>query len=92
MSAVWIDLFEETLSITQTTGHEIIPMGYFNIDYSNCPNTKWRNLVQLFDLTQIVNNPTRITQTTSLIIDHVYCSNSENISECFVPFYSKSKL
>ena len=86
MSPVWIDLFEEDLSIAQTTGHEIILIGDFNIDYSQCSNTKWRNLVQLFDITQMVNSPTRITQTTSSIIDHVYCSNPENISECFVPF------
>ena len=32
MSAVWIDLFEEELSIAQTTGHEIIFIGDFNID------------------------------------------------------------
>ena len=79
------------MSIAQVaTGHEIILMGDFNIDYSHCSNTKWRNLMQLFELTQLANNATRITETTSSIIDHIYGSNPENIPECFVPFYFKS--
>lgn len=86
----WIDLFEEELSIAQTTGLEIILMGDFNIDVLHCSNNKWLNLVQLFDLTQMVTDPTRVTQTSSSIIDHVYSSNPENISECFVPHYSIS--
>ena len=89
-SSAWIDLFEEELSIAQTTGLEMILMGDFNIDLRSCTNHKWRNLLQLFDLSQLVTEPTRVTQTSSSLIDHVYSSNPENISECFVPFYSIS--
>ena len=86
----WIDLFEDELSIAQTTGYEIILIGDFNIDYLNCSNKKWLNLIQLFDLKQLVNSPTRITQNSSSLIDHIYCSNPENIFDCFVPQYSIS--
>ena len=48
------------------------------------------NLVQLFDLTQIVSAPTRVTQTSSTVIDHIYTSNPENISETIVPYYAMS--
>ena len=65
-------------------------MGDFNIDLRSCTNHKWLNLLQLFDLSQLVTEPTRVTQTSSSLIDHVYSSNPENISECFVPFYSIS--
>ena len=59
----WVDLFEEELSIAQTTGLEYIVMGDFNIDLlSNIPRTKWSNMIQLFDLTQLITKPTRITQ------------------------------
>ena len=88
--AEWIDLFEEELSVAQTTGLEIILMGDFNIDLLHCTNKKWLNLVELFDLTQMVTKATRVTQTSGSIIDHVYSSNPENISECFVPHYSIS--
>lgn len=59
-----------------------------NIDFQPCSNNKWLNLVQLFDLTQLVNEPTRITPTSSTIIDHLYTTNPENIIECFVPSYA----
>ena len=86
----WIDLLEEELSVAQTTGLEMIIMGDVNIDFQACSNNKWLNLVQLFDLTQLVTKPTRITPYSSTLIDHVYTTNPENISECYVPSYSIS--
>ena len=53
-------------------------------------NTKWKNLIQLFDLPQLVTSPTRVSQSSSTIIDHVYTSNPENITEAFVPYYAIS--
>ena len=86
----WVDLLEEELSVAQTTGLEMIIMGDVNIDFQACSNNKWLNLVQLFDLTQLVTKPTRITPYSSTLIDHVYTTNPENISECYVPSYSIS--
>ena len=86
----WIDLLEEELSVAQTTGLEMIIMGDLNIDFQACSNNKWLNLVQLFDLTQLVTKPTRITQYSSTLLDHVNTTNPENISECYVPSYSIS--
>lgn len=86
----WIDLFEDELSVAQSTGLEMIIMGDTNIDYKSCTNSKWLNLVQLFDLTQMVSEPTRVTQTSSTIIDHLYTTNPENVAECFVPSLSIS--
>ena len=86
-----INLFEEELSIAQTTGLEFILIGDFYIDIMSqvSLNTKWMNLIQLFDLTQLVSSPTRVTQSSSTIIDHVYTSNPEkNITETFVPHYA----
>ena len=65
-------------------------MGDFNIDFISCTNRKWLHLIELFDLSQIVSYPTRITDTTSSIIDHVYTSDPENVTECFVPYFSIS--
>ena len=86
----WISLFEEELSVAPTTGLEYILIGDFNIDIALSSNTKWMNLVQLFDLTQLVSTPTRVIQTSSTIIDHIYTSNPENITETFVPYYTIS--
>lgn len=65
-------------------------MGDFNIDYVNCSNKKWLHLIQLFDLDQLISSPTRVTQHTSSVIDHLYSSHPEHISDCFVPSYSIS--
>ena len=78
------------MSVAQTTGLEMIIMGDLNIDFQACSNNKWLNLEQLFDLTQLVTKPTRITQYSLTLIDHVYTTNPENISECYVSSYSIS--
>ena len=86
----WIDLFEKEVSVAQTTGSEIILMGDFNIDIEPCSNNKWLSLIQLFDLSQLVKEPTRITESTTSIIDHAYTSDIGNITECFVSSYAIS--
>lgn len=86
----WIDLFEEELSLAQATGLEHILMGDFNIDQTSCTNNRWLNLIQLFDLSQLISTPTRITQSSSTIIDHIYTSNPEYATESFVPHYAIS--
>ena len=86
----WIELFEEELSIAQTTGLEIILMGDFNSDYSSFSNRKWLSFVQLFDLCQLVKEPIRITELTATIIDHVYTTHPEHITECFISYFSIS--
>ena len=86
----WIDLFEEELSKAHATGLELLLMGDFNIDITCCTNSKWKSLIQLFDLLQIITEPTRVTHSTSTIIDHVYTTKPENIVECFVPHYAIS--
>ena len=86
----WIDLFEKEISIALTTGLETILKGDFNIDYNPCTNKKWLSLVQLFDLSQLVSESTRVTETTAKIIDHIYTSHPENFTECFISYYSIS--
>ena len=60
-------------------------MGDFNIDLLSYKiRTKWSNIIQLFDLTQLISKPTRITQTTTTLIAHVYTTAPCTISESFV--------
>ena len=39
---------------------------------------------RLFDLSQLIKDPTRVTESSSTITDHVYTSKPENIVENFV--------
>ena len=84
------DLFETELSIAQATGLELMLMVDFNIDLNACSNSKFLNILQIFDLTQFVQMPTRVTQASSTLIDHVYSSHPENITNCFVSALSIS--
>ena len=65
-------------------------MGDVNVDMSSCSNNKWLSLIQLFDLPQLITEPTRITKSTSSIIDHAYTSDLGNITESFVSPYAIS--
>ena len=68
----------------------MIIMGDFNIDLKSNQNRKWQNLIQLFDLSQLMSQPTRVTETTSTIIDHIYTSDPDVIIECFVSHHAVS--
>ena len=62
----------------------------FNIGLNACSNSKFLNMSQIFDLTQFVQKPTRVTQASSTRIDHLYSSHLENITNCFVSTLSIS--
>ena len=76
--------------MAQTTGLEVIVMGDFKIDLSINTNRNKLNLIELFYLSQLISKPTRVTEKSSTIIDHVYTSHPENIPESFVSHYSIS--
>ena len=65
-------------------------MGDLNIDLKIPSNCKWKNLINLFDLTQLVQEPTGVTQTSATITDHVDTFHSENIVNCIISDLSLS--
>ena len=62
----------------------------WSVDLCIKTNREWLNLIELFDLSQLISQPTRVAEKSSTIIDHVYTSHFENISENFVSHYSIS--
>lgn len=83
-------MFEEELSKAHISGLEMLLMGDFNIDLKTRTNHKWRNQTNLFDLTQLVTEPIRITETTATLIDQVYTTHPQNIVQCFTSSISLS--
>ena len=70
----------------------VILIGDFNLDYL-CPQKipkKWASLAETFNLSQIIKEPTRVTDVTKSLIDHIYVTNSENVQESHVVKYSIS--
>jgi endonuclease/exonuclease/phosphatase family metal-dependent hydrolase len=57
----------------------MIIAGDFNVDYSKQDTLGYKFFKQTLDpynVTQIINLPTRTTSNTSTIIDHIYVSHS----------------
>ena len=56
-------------------------MGDFNIDLLKTSPlaTKWNELYSNFGLDQIITQPTRVTETTQTLIDHIYATEDVKI-------------
>ena len=75
--------FETLISRIDTTNVECILMGDSNCDCIR-PNNGTRHLKDLFDtysLTQIIDEPTRTTQDTKTLIDHIATNRPELASD-----------
>ena len=83
-SADWVDKFVCMMDLVRLESKEIILMGDFNSDLSKA-NKPWTQTFSLFNLSQIINCPTRVTPSSRTLIDHIYSSNSSHIREISVP-------
>ena len=64
-------------------------MGDINVEYKHCSNSKWTILSQLFDLSELITEPMRVTNTSSTIIDHIqFVANHHTVQEDFVALHS----
>jgi hypothetical protein len=55
-----------------------ILMGDFNIDLFK-PQPSWESTFSLYGLKQLVTEPTRVTPTSSTLLDHIYPNNENKI-------------
>ena len=80
----WIDAFTEIMDRVSFESKEIILLGDFNIDLTKA-NPRWKNIFDSYNLCQMVKSPTRVTQNSKTLIDHIYVSVSRNVVETCVP-------
>ena len=84
----WIDAYEKQLTLAESTSYDWYAMGDYNIAFStpnSFNNAKWSKTVQDFGLHQLIHSPTRVTKNSSTIIDHIYTTSTQNISEVIIP-------
>jgi hypothetical protein len=96
LKSSFFDLFCEIL------GNECIFLGDTNIDLKSKTDSKsWRKTIESFNFKQIISQSTKITNSTSTLIDHIYTNEHKNISDHGVlpfsildhqPIYFKRKL
>lgn len=100
----WFKLFEKSLEQTfLESNKEVIILGDVNIDFTNIssleiPSTsnldpkqkRLLNILKRNNLTQVVSTPTRVTQHTRSLIDHVYTTAPHNVGQVTVPNFNLS--
>ena len=85
------DKFENFIDYVMREEKEIISMGDFNKDLFNEEiGTEWINFTTSLGLGQLISIPTRVTETSSTLIDHIYTNCEENILRVHVGKFSLS--
>lgn len=85
--AEWINTFHNMLNIPYGTCQDIVVIGDFNFNILNESNNNktWEHTVNHFNLKQMVKEPTRVTENTCSLIDHIYTTDSEMVKNIQVP-------
>ena len=85
----WYDDFKENLDNVGKRNSNFLLTGDFNIDMLK-PHPSWDATLSLFGLVQLVDIPTRVTASSSTLIDHVYTNKPSAVSDVSVPVLSVS--
>ena len=77
--ASWVEDFIDMMDRVHSCCLNIIILGDFNINLLE-KQSRWLDSTQLFGLEQLITEPTRITQTSATLLDHIYTNNVRFVS------------
>ena len=85
------DKFKGTIELI-SPGTELLLLGNFNYSFTRNDSTvkRYKSMLSSFSLEQLIKNATRVTATTSSVIDHILTNCKSKISACGVLDYSFS--
>ena len=89
----WIDNFINLMDVIDANNKNVTILGDFNLDLTRSQtswNLKWTTTTALFNLMQLVKECTRITPTSSTLIDHIYTNNTNMIRDVEVIGFGRS--
>ena len=84
-SSEFFDHFEKLIKAIDNENKEMFILGDVNCDMlkpvrdSNIPTKKRKSLYELYQLTQLINEATPVTMTTTSLIDHIVTNTPEKI-------------
>lgn len=81
---VWLDDFTDMLDNVKHCTSDVLLLGDFNINMFSA-NPTWESTITLFGLKQLITSPTRVTSTSSTLIDHIYTTNKNRVLGTDVP-------
>lgn len=80
----WFDQFHNRFTTPYALYTNITLVGDFNINLLNALNTRWTQEMECFGLKQMVNLPTRQTDETDTLIDHIYTTCEKEVQNVLV--------
>ena len=86
----WYDSFTSMLDDVPLNLTNLYLLGDFNVDLSKEKNVTWDSIITLFGLNQMVKTPTRVTTSSSTLIDHIYTTTPDLVESVSVPPLSVS--
>ena len=91
-STDWINKFENNIERAISDNREIILLGDFNFNLfqEHSATKSWKRLINVLNFQQLINKPTRVTDISETLIDHVYSNMPKNVTETAVPYLSVS--
>ena len=78
------NLLENSIHRVNNTGIKFILLGDLNTDFLNSPSRHLMDILTHYNLTQLVNEPTRITEQTSTCIDLIITQSPDIVSSVSV--------
>ncbi len=89
---MFMERFEPIMETAFMENKELIVLGDFNMDYTNGfdDHQGWKLFIESFSLYQMINTPTRVTEESATIIDHIYTTEPSNIAAVMVPVIGTS--
>lgn len=83
-SSDFFEYFENLVKVIDNEDKELFILGDLNCDLLKAtpdqPTKKLLSLLELYQLSQLIKEPTRITRTSSTLLDHFVTSNPEKIT------------
>ena len=76
----WFDDFVKMMDKVNKGNSNIVLLGDFNIDLLKS-QPAWESTTSLFGLHQLINCATRITQTSTTLLNHIYTNNEQMVSK-----------
>ena len=72
---------EQTLETAQLEQKEVIIMGDISIDWlhEQAKEEEWQRVVEAFQMTQVIGEPTPVTASTETLIDHIYTTHPRHV-------------
>ena len=80
----WIQHFDHMMDNIISKNQNILLLGDLNFDLLK-PQTTWEPTIAQFGLTQRVQKATRVTATSSTLLDHIYTNNTSLVTNVRVP-------